>query len=103
MRVTPLKLRCNLKVGRQPDGVPPGHLPLIITRMTLTRAAARRARLKLLGSILTTHGYAILAIAVLQPMLSGAHILTIYQIVGFLLGVAAQSIAINIAPYGEAP
>ena len=69
--------------------------------MTITKALARRSRLKLLGSILTTHGYAILAIAVLQPMLSGAHIPSIYQIVGFIVGVAAQSLAIYIAPYGE--
>ena len=69
--------------------------------MTVPRTAARRARLKLLGSIATTHGYAILGVAIVQPLISGLFNLSLFQIGGTLLGLAAQAFAIYIAPYGE--
>ncbi len=68
---------------------------------TVSKATAHRARFKLLGAILTTYGYAILGLAVLQPMLAGSHNLSVYQVVGLLIGLAVQSYAIYIAPYGE--
>jgi hypothetical protein len=74
----------------------------IIGRMTVTRASARHARIKLSGSILTTHGYAILGLAAIQPLLSNSGKLTLAQICGAIVGLAAQLGAIYIAPYGEA-
>ncbi len=69
--------------------------------MTITKAAARRARVKLMASILTTHGYAILGFSVIQPLLSNPLKFTIYQIAGSDPGLAFQVLAVYIAPYGE--
>jgi len=69
--------------------------------MTMAHAAARRARIKLIGSILTTHGYAVLGFAVIQPVLSGTFSLPAYRLAGLLVGIAVQAFAIYIAPYGE--
>ena len=71
--------------------------------MSVTPTVARRARYKLLCSILTTHGYAILALAVIQPFFSSSPRFTLIQAIGLMLGLAAQSFAIYIAPYGKPP
>ncbi len=71
------------------------------TRMTITKATARRARIKLVSSILTTHGYALLGGTVIQPLLSNSGRFTLVQICSAIVGLVAQASAIYIAPYGE--
>jgi hypothetical protein len=69
--------------------------------MTITKAASRRARFKVLGAIAATHGYAILALAIVQPMLSAAPKFTSQQIGGLIVGLAMEAFAVYIAPFGE--
>ena len=70
--------------------------------MTITKTVARRARAKVLGSLAVTHGYGILGLAIVQPMLSGPHVISAYQIAGCVIGATAQCFAVYIAPQGEA-
>jgi hypothetical protein len=69
--------------------------------MTVAKTIARRARFKLVSSILTTHGYAILGVAIVQPLLSGTPRFALPQIAGFIAGLTMQGFAIYIAPLGE--
>jgi hypothetical protein len=69
--------------------------------MTITKASARRSRTKLIASILTTHGYAVLGVAIVQPLLSGAPKFSVFHMLGGILGVAMQAVAVYLAPYGE--
>jgi hypothetical protein len=69
--------------------------------MTITKAAARRARCKVVGSLAATHGYAILGAPIIQPLLTGQLKFTAVQVAAVIIGVAIQSFAIYIAPYGE--
>ena len=64
---------------------------------------AKRARYKLFGSILTTYGYAILGVAIIQPLMSDhSQELTAPRRWGILLAVVLQGAAVYIAPKGEA-
>ena len=64
---------------------------------------AKRARYKLLGSILTTYGYAVLGVAVIQPLMADhAQEITTSRRWGILLAVVLQGAAVYIAPKGEA-
>ncbi len=66
--------------------------------------ASRRARLTLVGGILTTYGYAIAGVSLLQPFFASApEPLTPVRISGFAFALAIQSVAIYIAPKGEKP
>ena len=66
-----------------------------------TKAAARRARVKLFGSLMTTYGYALVGAAAIQPLLAGSYRLTAVQAFGCLTGLAGQALAIYIASNGE--
>ena len=91
-------------MGKGVRGIPRGLCGIVISTFMnakITRASARRARLRLTVSILTTHGYAILGFSVIQPLLSNPLKFTIYQIAGAGLGLAVQALAVYIVPYGE--
>jgi len=69
-----------------------------------TKVAASRARFKLLGSIMTTYGYSILAVAIIQALLSDRlQEITAPRRWGIVLALALQGLAVYIAPKGEKP
>jgi hypothetical protein len=61
------------------------------------------SREKLVCSMLTTNGYAILAAALIQPVLTAGGKLGLFQFVGFAAGLLMEGVALYIAPYGEEP
>ena len=63
---------------------------------------ARRVRLKLLCSILTTYGYAVAGVSLLQPFFATTPApITPVRMSGFAFALALQGVAIYIAPKGE--
>jgi hypothetical protein len=72
--------------------------------LAMDKAAASRARFKLLGSIMTTYGYAILAAAMIQPLLSDpVQEISVPRRWAILVALAFQAVAVYIAPRGEKP
>lgn len=96
--IFPLQLRGGCEARKSFQAA---RCALCLSAMSVTRAAAHRARVKLLGSILTNYGYALLGGAAIQPLLSGQAKLTASQVVGGLLSLVLQGVAVYIAPYGE--
>lgn len=64
---------------------------------------AQRAQFRLLGTILTTYGFAIMGGSIIQPLLSAEQGLTLLRILGIVLAPVFQGVAIYIAPKGEKP
>ena len=64
---------------------------------------AERARFKVLGTILTTYGFAIMGGSIIQPLLSAGQGLTLLRVSGIVLALVFQAAAIYIAPKGEKP
>jgi hypothetical protein len=59
-----------------------------------------RVRSKLLGSMLTAYGYALLAGGAWEPLAKG-HWLTPFNMFGIAAGLVAHASALYIAPRGE--
>jgi hypothetical protein len=69
--------------------------------MVMTVRAARRARMKLLRSLLTTWGYGLMGAAGLPFVRTTPGQFTSLQLAIFALGAMFQAVAIAIAPEGE--
>ena len=63
---------------------------------------ASRSRWKLLASMMTTYGYALLGGTVLQPLLKGGPV-SWTVLAGAGLGVVFHALALYISPKGEPP
>jgi hypothetical protein len=53
--------------------------------------------------MLTTNGYAVLAAALIQPVLTAGGKMGLFQFLGFAAGPLIEGVALYIAPYGEEP
>jgi hypothetical protein len=51
--------------------------------------------------MLTTNGYAVLAAALIQPVLTAGATMGLFQFVGFVAGLLIEGVALYVAPYGE--
>ena len=56
-----------------------------------------------LCSMLTTNGYAVLAAALIQPVLTAGATMGLFQFVGFVAGLLIEGVALYVAPYGKVP
>jgi hypothetical protein len=70
--------------------------------LTITKQAARKARYKLLRTIFTTYGYALVGGAAIQPLTAAAAPnITVGQVASLALGLLLQLAALYIAPQGD--
>jgi hypothetical protein len=53
--------------------------------------------------MLTTNGYAVLAAALIQPVLTAGATMGLFQFAGFVAGLLIEGVALYVAPYGKEP